>query len=349
MLCLLVFGCEGCARIRRDEGRGSGVVAEVVGEDGGAAGVGVAVGAKVGAGVVHADVFAGNATAGAALSFVLEGFGDGRERRDVAEEVGLREFAGVEVVEQFGVVVPEAGDEFAVDAAVVGDAVGVKVDLLGAGGEGELPAFGVPMVAQFDQSFDEFLLLGEGWLGGGDVFFGEAGGVPDEVLLYLAVGEDVGKAEHEFVGAAPELVAEVPNAGEELAGRGAGGEDEGVESPDDALFADEGGELFEGRYALGEWGHVGFEAFLFVVVEGELEVVADAPAVEFGEVWKERCGVFAPEYDDFYAVEGDAHGLPVEGVVPDGVPFPQAVHEPFGIERRYVRGPAHGEDDGGDL
>lgn len=343
----MVFGCEGCARIRRDEGRGSGVVAEVVGEDGGAAGVGVAVGAEVGAGVVHADVFAGNATAGAALSFVLEGFGDGRERRDVAEEVGLREFAGVEVVEQFGVVVPEAGDEFAVDAAVVGDAVGVKVDLLGAGGEGELPAFGVPMVAQFDQSFDEFLLLGEGWLGGGDVFFGEAGGVPEEVLLDLAVGEDVGKAEYEFVGAAPELVAEVPNAGEELAGRGAGGEDEGVESPDDALFADEGGELFEGRYALGEWGHVGFEAFLFVVVEGELEVVADAPAVEFGEVWKERGGVLAPEYDEFHAVEGDAHGLPVEGVVPDGVPFPQAVHEPFGIERRYVRGPAHGEDDGG--
>lgn len=150
MLCLLVFGCEGCARIRRDEGRGSGVVAEVVGEDGGAAGVGVAVGAKVGAGVVHADVFAGNATAGVALPFVLEGFGGGRERGNVAEEVGLREFAGVEVVEQFRGVVPQAGDEFAVDAAVVGDAIGVKVDLLGAGGEGELPAFGVPMVAQFD-------------------------------------------------------------------------------------------------------------------------------------------------------------------------------------------------------
>lgn len=345
----MVFGCEGCVCIRGDKGGGSGVVAEVVGEDGGAAGVGVAVGAEVGAGVVHADVFAGDATAGVALPFVLEGFGGGRERGNVAEEVGLREFAGVEVVEQFRVVVPQAGDEFAVDAAVVGDAIGVKVDLLGAGGEGELPAFGVPMVAQFDQSFNEFLLLGRGRLGGGDIFFVEAGGVPDEVLLYLAVGEDIGEAEHEFVGAAPELVAEVPDAGEELAGRGAGGEDEGVESPDDALFADEGGELFEGRYALGEWGHVGFEAFLFVVVKGELEVVADAPAVEFGEVWKERGGVFAPEYDDFYMVEGDAHGLPVEGVVPYGVSFPQSVHEPFGIERRYVRGPAHGEDDGTNL
>lgn len=191
--------------------------------------------------------------------------------------------------------------------------------------------------------------MGRGRFGGGDIFFVEAGGVPDEVLLYLAVGEDIGEAEHEFVGAAPELVAEVPDAGEELAGRGAGGEDEGVESPDDTFFADESGELFEGRYALGEWGHVGFEVFLFVVVEGELEVVADAPAVEFGEVGEERCGVFAPEYDEFHAVEGDAHGLPVEGVVPDGVPFPQAVHEPFGIERRYVRGTAHGEDDGTNL
>lgn len=146
-MCLLVFGGEGCACLRGDEGGGGGVVAEVVGEDGGAAGVGVAVGAEVGAGVVHADVFAGDATAGVALPFVLEGFGGGRERGNVAEEVGLREFAGVEVVEQFRVVVPQAGDEFAVDAAVVGDAIGVKVDLLGAGGEGELPAFGVPMVA----------------------------------------------------------------------------------------------------------------------------------------------------------------------------------------------------------
>lgn len=322
-------------------------MAEVVGEDGGAAGVGVAVGAEVGAGVVHADVFAGDATAGVALPFVLEGFGGGRERGNVAEEVGLREFAGVEVVEQFRVVVPQAGDEFAVDAAVVGDAIGVKVDLLGAGGEGELPAFGVPMVAQFDQSFNEFLLLGRGRLGGGDIFFVEAGGVPDEVLLHLAVGEDVGETEYEFVGAAPELVAEVPDAGEELAGRGAGGEDEGVESPDDALFADEGGDLFEGRYALGEWGHVGFEAFLFVVVEGELEVVVYASAVEFGEVRNEGRGIFAPEDDDSRPLEGDAHGPLVEWVAPKCVTFPQAVNEPLGIEGRDVRRPARRDDDGG--
>ena len=331
-----------------EKGGGGGVVVAVVGADDGATGVGVAVGAEVGAGVVHADVLGGDAAAGGALAFVLEGFGGGSEgfgEEGMGGWVG--EGAGAEVVEEGTVIGPEAGDEVAVDAAVVGDAVAVEVEGLGAGGEGDGPAVGVPGVAETDEALDEFLSLGGGGLGGEDVVAGEAAGLADEVGLHLAVGGDVDEAEHEFVGVAPEAVADVPYAGEELAGREGGGEDDGVKSPDDALVAEEGGEAEEGVNACVEGRDVELETFRLVVVEGELEVVVDAPAVELGEVGDEGRGVLAPEDDDSHPLEGNPGEPLVEGVAPKGVAFPQAAHEPVGVEGRDVRGTAHREDDGG--
>ena len=341
--CIFLF------RFHWDEGGGGGVVAGVVGEDDGAGGVGVAVGAEMGAGVVHADVFAGDAATGGALAFVFELFAGGREGDGVVEEGGFGELAGVEVVDEGAVVVPEAFDEVAVDAAVVGDGVFVEVDAFGAGGEGEVPAGIVPGVAAFGEPFGERDALGFGGFGGGDVFGGEAGGFAEEVLLDFAVVADIDEAEYEFVGAAFEAVADAPDAGEEVTGRELGGEDKGVEAPDDALFAEEVGEAAEGVDAFCEGRDVGLEAFRLVVVEGELEVIVDAAAVEFRKVGDEGCGVFGPEYDGFDALEVDVHGFLVEGVAPEGVACVEAVHEPFGVECRDVRGTAGGEDDGGDF
>ena len=103
----------------------------------------------------------------------------------------------------------------------------------------------------------------------------------------------------------------------------------------------------EGFDALVDGRDVWFEAFRLVVVEGELEVVVYAPAVELGEVGNEWRGIFAPEDDDSRPLEGDAHRPLVEWVAPKCVAFPQAVDEPVGVEGRDVRRPARRDDDGG--
>ena len=125
------------------------------------------------------------------------------------------------------------------------------------------------------------------------------------------------------------------------------GDDERVEAPDDTFLADLFRELAEGLHPLVHARHVRFEAFLVIVVEGELEVVVDAPLVQFVQQGEQRTRVFRPEDHHLTVFEGDVHRLLVERVVPHAVARPQPVDEPLRIERRHVRRSAGGDDDGG--
>lgn len=124
------------------------------------------------------------------------------------------------------------------------------------------------------------------------------------------------------------------------------GDDERVEAPDDTFLADLFRELAEGLHPLVHARHVRFEAFLVIVVEGELEVVVDAPLVQFVQQGEQRTRVFRPEDHHLTVLEGDVHRLLVERVVPHAVARPQPVDEPLRIERRHVRRSAGGDDDG---
>lgn len=84
-----------------------------------------------------------------------------------------------------------------------------------------------------------------------------------------------------------------------------------------------------------------------IVIEGKLEIVMYASAIEFRQIRNKGSGVLRPKDDDLDPFEGDPHRPLIERVVPHGVPLPQTVDEPFGVKSRYVRRAAHGEDDGG--
>ena len=242
--------------------------------DGIAAGVGVTIHAEMSAGVVHADVLAHHAAADLALTFVLEVLGLGGRLGNVAKEVRLRQFARAEIIDKLLVGVPNAFHEFAVDAAVVGDAVFLEVDVLGAGGERDVPALGSPSVAAFGEAFHYFgALVGRrfGTLHG--VAAEKLGGFLDEIVLDFAVCLHVNEAEHQFFGAAFYLVADSPNALEDFAGRDGGRQDYGVEPPDYALLAYHLAEFLESLDAEGERRDVGLKTLAFVVVHRELEVV----------------------------------------------------------------------------
>lgn len=124
------------------------------------------------------------------------------------------------------------------------------------------------------------------------------------------------------------------------------GDDERVEAPDDTFLADLFRKLAEGLHPLVHARHVRFEPFLVIVVEGELEVVVDAPLVQFVQQGEQRTRVFRPEDHHLTVLEGDVHRLLVERVVPHAVARPQPVDEPLRIERRHVRRSAGGDDDG---
>jgi len=295
------------------------------------------------AGVVHSDVLAEDAAAGFALSAVLEVDASGG---DVAEESGGGEAAGVEPVDELAVVGKFAFEEAAVDAAVADDAELGEVDVLAACREGDVPAGGMPGVADLHETVDELAALPDGGLGGEDVGGGEACGLFQKLAADFAVVADVDEAEDEPGGQSPQPVADVPDARQEVARGGGGCEDERVEAPDHSPWAEERGEPGKGGYAAVERGDVWLEALGGVVVEGELEVVVYAAAVELGEVGDDGLGVFAPEDDGSAAGKRDVGDAAVEGVDPLAVAFGESVEKPAGVEGGDVGGAACGDDDG---
>lgn len=143
------------------------------------------------------------------------------------------------------------------------------------------------------------------------------------------------------------MVAEVPNLFQQVTHGELRGDDERVETPDDPFPADPFRQFTEGLHPLFHAGHVRLEALVVIVVEGELEVVVDAPLVQFVQQRQYRAGVLGPEHHHLAVLEGDVHWPLVERVVPHAVARPQTVDEPLRIECRHVRRSAGGDDDGG--
>lgn len=139
--------------------------------------------------VVHADVLARHATAGEALSLVFHLLGRKGGAAEVGSEEGIAfgQLAVAEVVEQFLVIGPQPFHQFAVDAAVMFDAIAREVDLFAAGGELQVPALLLPAVAALGESLGYFVHLGLCELRLFDALLGEVGGFLHEVSLHLAV------------------------------------------------------------------------------------------------------------------------------------------------------------------
>ena len=249
--------------------------------------VGVAVGAPVRAGVVFADVLAGDTAAEGPLPFVFQVFPDGCSRS------GQSLAAYAQKVRQERIVGEFADDQFVVDRIVAPDAELRQVDSFAACGQRVIPLF-----VQFRQSgcHAEHLPFVE-------LTAGE--GVPPQSALHIAVGADVREAENQFLGMPAEPVADPFRFAQQLLHAGSLGQDQGVEPPDDQLFAQQFREPEESFDPFVERRYATFETFGFVVVERVVEVAADALFAQFSQMRKQRTGILRPENDQSCPGVGD--------------------------------------------
>ena len=74
----------------------------------------------------------------------------------------------------------------------------------------------------------------------------------------------------------------------------------------------------------------------------------NTPFIQFMQIRKYRSRILRPKHNDLATRERNIHLLTVERIVPNTIPFCQAVEEPLGIKGRNIGGATGGNDDGGD-
>lgn len=170
-----------------------------------------------------------------------------------------------------------------------------------------------------------------------------------EIGLNAAIGLDIHEAKDEARGEGRNGLSHASHLFKERFHRDGAREHQRVEAPHHARFAEALRERLKGGDAFLQTWYGGLEMLCFVVIEGELNVILLAIALQFVEALKEGLWVFAPKDDGSYLFKGDACQYATEGVSPMTVARFQPIEKPFHVEGRDIRGAANGKHRNGFL
>ena len=118
--------------------------------------IGITVYAEMAASIIHANIFADHTSTHFTLTFILEILPFQGNLWNTTEQIWLREFPDMKIVNQFLVISKELFHQLTINAAVMLDAISVQINTLSTGGQRKVPAFVFPVFPQFGESFDQF-------------------------------------------------------------------------------------------------------------------------------------------------------------------------------------------------
>lgn len=232
------------------------------------------------------------------------------------------------------VVGAEPGQEEGVDTGVFAYAEVVKVRVFGAGGKGERMRPGAVHRRHALRETAYFLFRGGA----------ESGMKRVQVSCRLTV--HIHKAEDQFFRKRRERAAHAVHAVQNFRFVESSSQNDGVESPDDAVRPESVGQTFKGVEADAHRGKMRLQTFFFVIVERELEVKGKACGAYGVEVFQKRGRIFAPEDESTCFFKGNETFLTgIEGIFPAAETGVQPPHEPCAVEGGNIRGAACGNDE----